>query len=83
MLTDFHETCCLECSIFVQLSSKDKKVCNPFPLTLYSKITPFDAFEILCICKHYGKMEHLLFGSKFSIAILFSKVFKTLPKATA
>ena len=32
-------------------------------LTLYPMLTPFDAFEILCIWKYYGKLSICSFGA--------------------
>ena len=43
-------------------------------LTVYSIIATFDAFEISCIWKYYGKW----FGANAPFSIIFSKVFKTL-----
>ena len=47
-------------------------------MLLYSIITPFDAFEISCIWKYYGKCSICSFGANASFSIIFSKVFKTL-----
>ena len=45
-------------------------------LTLYSIITPFDAFEIIIMyLKILWKMKHLLFWSKYSI---FHDIFKSI-----
>ena len=46
-------------------------------LTLYSMITSFDASEVSCIWKYYGKWSICSFWSKCSIFHKFSKVFKT------
>ena len=47
-------------------------------LTLYSIITPFDAFEISCIWKYHGKCSICSFGANTPFSIILSKVFKTL-----
>ena len=46
-------------------------------LTLYSIITPSDAFEILCIWKYYGKWSICSFGANAPFSMIFFKVFKT------
>ena len=47
-------------------------------LILYHMITPFDAFEISCIGKYYGKWSICSIGANAPFSIIFSKVFKTL-----
>ena len=49
-------------------------------LTRYSIITPFDAFEMSCIWKYYGKWSICSFGANAPFSIIFSKVFETLLK---
>ena len=49
-------------------------------LTLSSMIRSFDAFEISCILKYYGKWSICSFGANASFSIIFSKLFKTLLK---
>ena len=46
-------------------------------LTLYSIITPFEAFEISCIGNYFGKWSFCSFGANAPFSIIFSKVFKT------
>ena len=46
-------------------------------LTLNSMPTPFDAYEISCIGKYYGKCSICSFGANAPFSIIFLKVFKT------
>ena len=53
-------------------------VCLDWSLfTLYSMIKPFDAFEISCFWKYYGKWSICSFGANSLFSIIFSKVLKT------
>ena len=45
-------------------------------LTLYSTLTPFDAFKISSIWKYYGKSSICSFGANAPFSIIFLKVFK-------
>ena len=47
-------------------------------LTIYSMITLFDTFEILCIWKFYVKWNICSLGANVPFSVIFSKVFKTL-----
>ena len=55
----------------------EKKKVFACALTLYSTLTPFDAFEISCIRKYFGKWSICSFGANAPFSIIFSKVFKT------
>ena len=68
---------CMLVKVQISKTIEIKIVFLYFSLTLYSMITPFDAFEILCIGKYYGKWSFVA-NARFSIII--SKVFKTLLK---
>ena len=61
----------------IQIGYVKEKLISCLPLTLYSIIAPFDAFDISCIWKYYGKWSICSFWANAPLSIIFSKVFKT------
>ena len=59
----------------VKNEKKKIYVKHAIKLTLYSIITPFDAFEISSIWKYYGKWSICSLGANAPFSIIFSKVF--------
>ena len=77
------QTCWSLCCTYPQSmnlseGSDQNWICSHGCLTLYSMITPFDTFGILCILKYYGKSSICSFGgANAPFSIIFSKVSKT------